>query len=156
MPSRRHLIAMDDHERRRYLEAGKTIYLASNGHDGFPHLIAMWYGLDGDSIVMTTFRKSQKVANLRRDPRCSLLLESGATYSELRGLFLRGRMEVIDDEETTLRTLGLVGARAAGSTEPLPPEALGALRGQATKRVTLRFVPEKTSSWDHEKLGGRY
>lgn len=157
MALKRHLIRLSPQEQQAFLEAGKTIYLASNGEDGFPHLIAMWYALDGDgSILMTTFRKSQKVRNLERDPRCSLLLEEGATYDRLKGLFLRGQVELVDDEERTLRTLGLVGARMAGSTEPLPVEALEAMRGQARKRVTLVFRTAKTRSWDHGKLGGAY
>lgn len=157
MALKRHLIRLTPEERQSFLENGRTIYLASNGEDGFPHLIAMWYAVDGDgSIVMTTFRKAQKVRNLERDPRCSLLLEEGSTYDKLKGLFLRGRVEIVDDEERTLRTLGIVGARMAGAKEPVPPEALEAMRGQARKRVTLVFRAEKTRSWDHGKLGGAY
>ena len=156
MPSRRGLIKLSDEEQRDFLAKGKTIYMASNGVDGYPHLIAMWYGLEDGKILMTTYRKSQKVANLRRDPKCTLLLETGDTYDKLKGLFLRGECEVIDDEQTTLETLAKVGARAAGSTAPMPAEALEALRHQARKRVTLVFRTQKTRSWDHSKLGGVY
>ena len=117
----------------------------------------MWYAFEPDgAIAMTTFRKSQKVKNLQRDPRCSLLLEEGATYDRLKGVFLRGRCEIVDDEERTLRTLGAVGARMAGAVAAPPVEALEAMRGQARKRVTLLFRAEKTRSWDHSKLGGAY
>ena len=157
--NRRDQISMDSQESRLFLEQGKTIFLASNGVDGYPHLIAMWYALEGDDVLMTTYRKSQKVRNLRADDRCTLLLEEGATYAELKGLFLRGRCEVIDDEETTFATLGKVGARAAGRTPAtlaLDEKATEALRARARKRVTLRFRAEKTRSWDHRKLGGLY
>jgi nitroimidazol reductase NimA-like FMN-containing flavoprotein (pyridoxamine 5'-phosphate oxidase superfamily) len=116
----------------------------------------MWYALEGDTILMTTFRKSQKVKNLKRDPRCALLLEEGATYEKLKGVFLRGACEVIEDEETTLATLGKIGARAAGSSTPPPKGAMEAMRPQARKRVTLVFRADKTRSWDHAKLGGVY
>jgi PPOX class probable F420-dependent enzyme len=157
MALKREQIRLTPDERRDFLARGKTIYLASNGEDGYPHLIAMWYAIEPDgTIAMTTYRKSQKVANLRRDPRCALLLEEGPTYDKLKGVFLRGRCEIVDDEERTLETLAKVGARMAGSTEPLPAEALGPMRHQAKKRVMLLFRADKTRSWDHAKLAGAY
>jgi len=113
MGNKRGLITLSHEEQGEFLEHGKTLYLASNGKDGFPHLIAMWYALDGDTILMTTYRRSQKVKNLERDPRASVLLETGATYDKLKGLFLRGECAIIDDTETTLGTLAKVGADRA-------------------------------------------
>lgn len=156
MALKRGLIKLTPEERAEFLARGHTIYLASNGEDGYPHLIAMWYAIEGDNLLMTTFRKSQKVKNLQRDPRCALLLEEGATYDKLKGVFLRGECEVIEDEETTLETLGKIGARASGSGTPPPKEAMEAMRPQARKRVTLVFRPTKTRTWDHSKLGGQY
>ena len=157
--NRRDQISMDSQESRLFLEQGQTIFLASNGADGYPHLIAMWYALEDDDVLRTTYRKSQKVRNLQADGRCTLLLEEGESYSELKGLFLRGICEVIDDEETTFATLAKVGARAAGRTPDaftLDGKAEEALRSRARKRVTLRFRTQKTRSWDHRKLGGLY
>jgi PPOX class probable F420-dependent enzyme len=157
MALKRAHIRLTPEERKHFLGSGKTVYLASNGADGYPHLIAMWYAIEDDgTIAMTTYRKSQKVENLRRDPRCALLLEEGATYDKLKGVFLRGRCEIVDDEERTLRTLAKVGARMAGIEGPLPDEALVPMRHQAKKRVVLLFRAEKTRSWDHSKLGGAY
>lgn len=157
MALKRSQIRLTEQERKAFLAAGKTIYLASNGEDGYPHLIAMWYALDDDgAILMTTYRKSQKVKNLQRDPRAAILLEEGATYDKLKGVFLRGECQILDDEETTLATLGKVGARQAGVEGPLPPEALGPMRNQAKKRVVIVFRATKTRTWDHAKLGGAY
>lgn len=154
MPSRRDQIRLSPVEQSDFLETTKTLYLASNGKDGFPHIVAMWYALDGDDVIMTTFRKSQKVVNLKRDTRCALLLEQGETYDRLKGLLLRGKCEIIDDEETTLATLARIGERSGGATPTA--QALDAMRPQARKRVTLRFRPEHRASWDHAKLGGTY
>ena len=66
MALKRSMIKMTPEEKAEFLRRGHTIYLASNGEDGFPHLIAMWYALEGDTILMTTFRKSQKVTNPAR------------------------------------------------------------------------------------------
>src|SRR5437773_1877977 len=89
---RRKTIALTPEEQRRFLEESHTIILTSIDRRGYPHSVAMWYVADPDgTVVMTTFAKSQKAVNLRRDPRCGLLVESGRTYPELKGLLIRGR-----------------------------------------------------------------
>ena len=101
--NRRQQIALGPEEQREYLDESHTIILVSNDRHGYPHPVAMWYLAEPDgSVVMTTFRKSQKALNLRRDPRCTLLIESGRTYPELKGLIIRGRAEIDDDTERVL------------------------------------------------------
>jgi PPOX class probable F420-dependent enzyme len=152
---RRKTIALTADEQRRYLEASHTIILTSIDRRGYPHSVAMWYVVDPDgSVVMTTFAKSQKAMNLRRDPRCALLVESGRTYEELKGLLVRGRATVEQDEEKVLDVLEKVHAKYG-----MPGSADGmrdAMRGQARKRVVIRIRAERVSSWDHRKLGGAY
>jgi PPOX class probable F420-dependent enzyme len=155
MALRRANIRMNHEEQEHFLNKNRTLYLATHGVDGFPHLVAMWYARDADRILMTTYRKSQKVANLLADPRAALLLEDGTTYDTLRGVFLRGDCQVIDDEATALRTLESIRQRAEGPSQS-SPEALAGMRLQAKKRVVLVFQPEKNRSWDHSKLGGTY
>lgn len=146
-------IALTPEEQERFLDDVRTITLASIDKDGWPHLVAMWFCRIDGLVHMTTFRKSQKAVNLRRDPRVTLLAESGATYSELRGLMIRGEAEVVDDLDTALEVMGRVREKHfAGNS----PEADDALRAQATKRVVIRVHPRHASSWDHTKLGGRY
>jgi nitroimidazol reductase NimA-like FMN-containing flavoprotein (pyridoxamine 5'-phosphate oxidase superfamily) len=78
MPSRRAQIALTDEERARMLEESWTLQVASIGPKGFPHLVAMWYVLDDEGrIVFTTFRKSQKILNLQRNPKMTVMVESG-------------------------------------------------------------------------------
>jgi PPOX class probable F420-dependent enzyme len=152
---RRRTIALTPEEQRDFLAGGHTITLASLDRHGYPHPVAMWYAVTPDgAIVMTTFAKSQKAVNLRRDPRCAILLESGRTYDELKGLLIRGRAELDPDTEHVLDTLVLVHSRYG-----MPGEGPGlreALLGQARKRVAIRVRPERVSSWDHRKLGGAY
>ena len=76
MPSRRASIALTPEERDQFLADGWTLQVASLGHKGFPHMVAMWYVLVDGEIVFTTFRKSQKVLNLQRDPKITVMLES--------------------------------------------------------------------------------
>jgi len=152
---RRKTIALTPEEQRRFLEASHTIILTSLDRQGYPHSVAMWYVADPDgTVLMTTFAKSQKAVNLRRDPRCALLLESGRTYPELRGLLVRGRAALDGDVEHVLDVLARVHAKYDA---PGPANGLReAMRGQARKRVVIRVRPERVASWDHAKLGGAY
>jgi PPOX class probable F420-dependent enzyme len=156
--SRRHLIRMTEEEIRSFLQEHKTIILTSNGPDGFPHPMPMWFALEEDGAIhMTTFRKSQKIRNIHRDPRVSLLVESGLEYAELKGVVLYARAELIDDRDRVVETL----LRASGTdTSALDEEAAAQVRAgmmrTAAKRVLVRCKPERIVSWDHAKLGGRY
>jgi general stress protein 26 len=114
----------------------------------------MWFVLDDDGcIYMTTFGKSQKAVNLRRDPRVTLLVESGVEYHLLKGVMIRGTAEVIDDPERAVKVLAKIHAKHFGT---LTPEVEQVLRGQAAKRAVLKITPERVASWDHQKLGGLY
>ena len=151
---RRHEIALAPDEQRRYLEESHTVILSGLDRLGYPHMVAMWYVVDADgSVVMTTFGKSQKAVNLRRDARCALLVESGRTYEELKGVLIRGRATIDPDIERVLDVLERINAKYNRIDVPDIREAL---RGQARKRVVIRVQPEHISSWDHRKLGGAY
>ena len=154
MPSRRQQIALTPEEQRRYLEESHTIILTSLDQRGYPHPVAMWYvvGRDG-AVEMTTFAKAQKAVNLRRDPRCALLVESGRTYPELKGLLIRGRATVDGDTGRILEVLGRIHEKY---NRGQAAEVRDALLGQARKRVLIRILPERVSSWDHGKLAGAY
>jgi PPOX class probable F420-dependent enzyme len=152
---RRKTISLTPDEQRRYLESSHTVILTSIDRHGYPHSVAMWYVVDPDgTVVMTTFAKSQKALNLQRDPRCALLIESGRSYEELKGLLIRGRATLERDEEKVLDVLEHVH-RKYGTPGP-GGELREAMRAQARKRVVIRIRPERLSSWDHGKLGGAY
>jgi hypothetical protein len=114
----------------------------------------MFYAVDADgAILMTTYAKSQKIRNLRRDPRVSMLVEDGATYFELRGAVLYGKAELIDDTDEVALILGAVAAREGAATDE-SDEAIAGRRKMAAKRTGIRVRPERIVSWDHRKLVG--
>jgi PPOX class probable F420-dependent enzyme len=148
---------MTDDEVRQFLDQTRTLILCSIGKDGFPHPMPMWFGLEEDgTVVMTTFTKSQKIQNLKRDPRVSLLAEAGESYSELRGVVIRGNAEIDTEVENVFATLRKVSVRM-GTVPAEDTEAIReGLRASARKRCLIRVEPEKVVSWDHRKLGGVY
>jgi len=154
MPSRRDLITMTPDERKAFVNDAKTATLVTNGKDGYPHAVAMWFYSDEDDVVwMTTYRKSQKVANLHRDPKAALHVESGITYETLKGVLLRGTVEIIDDTDAVLGTLGRITGKMTGASIEGVDDGM---RMMASKRIVMKFTPVKFASWDHTKLGGRY
>lgn len=157
MPSRRDLIRMSDDEVRQFLRASKTIIINSNGPGGYPHPMPMWFAVDDDGTVsMTTFRKSQKVRNIERDPKVSLLVESGEQYSELRGVVIYGHARVVDDVAVVTRTLLSIGGIGNLADPEARKGAEAAVAKTAAKRIAILIRPEKIVSWDHAKLGGTY
>ena len=155
--SRRTQIQMTDAEVRDFLESRHTIIVTSNGKNGFPHPMPMWFILDADGAVrMTTFVKSQKVLNLRRDPRVSVLAESGVRYEELRGVVLYGQAEITEETDRVLETLMAVTNRHRPPADDEAATMREALRKQAAKRVAIRIKPDRVVSWDHTTLGGVY
>ena len=152
--NRRNLIEMTPEERDRFVAESRTIILCSHGMHGYPHAVAMWFDVDDDgSVWMTTYRKSQKVQNIRRNPKVALHAESGQTYDTLKGVLIRGDAELVDDAEVCLRVLKRIHAKMMGS---MPEGIDDAMRTQAAKRVAIRVTPSRLASWDHAKLAGVY
>lgn len=154
MPSRRGLIALTDTEQEQMLNESWTLQVASVGHKGFPHLVAMWYVMIDGKIHFTTFGKSQKILNLRRDPKISCMLESGKGYQELRGMVIEGEAELIEDNAFTAQVMGRVGSKYNGI--PVPTDTTEQALKAASKRIVVKVNPVDIYSWDHTKLGGRY
>jgi PPOX class probable F420-dependent enzyme len=151
--SRRDLIRMSDEEIRAFLEEQRILQVATIDHDGWPHLIAMWYVLINDQIAFWTYAKSQKAVNLRRDDRLTCLVETGESYDELRGVQIKGRAMISDDRETVQQIGEVIVERYYGS---LNDNTRRMVEAQAAKRVIVFVKPVEIVSWDHRKLGGRY
>ncbi len=155
MPKRRDKVRMSDAEFWAFVDAQKSIHLATINRDGTPHLVPLWFGVVEGAFVFETYSKSQKVVNLRRDPRCTLLLEDGLEYSALRGAQMKGRAELHDDDETVHELTMAVLRR--NTPAGAPEEALEKVsRAQAPKKTAIVVRPERIMSWDHGKLGGIY
>lgn len=152
--NRRDMIRMNDEEIRAFLEEQYTLEVATIDHDGWAHLVAMWYTLVDDQIVFWTYAKSQKAVNLRRDPRLTCLVETGTRYDELRGVQIKGRAILNDDRATVQRVGESIYARYSGGT--LNDATRQMVAAQAAKRVLVFVEPVEIVSWDHRKLGGGY
>ena len=152
--SRREQIKMSAQEAALFLATERTVTCATTGPRGWPHLMPLWYVLRGEELWGWTYAKSQKVKNLERDHRATLQVEDGEQYQELRGVMIEAVAEIHSD----LELVSAFGTELFGryGNETVDPQFLEVVRAQAAKRVALQFIPQRTTSWDHRKLGGVY
>jgi len=148
--NRRDQIKLTPEEQAEFLAQGGTMALCTIDKDGYPHVVAMAYAVKDGCIYMTSYRKAQKVVNIRRNPKVAIMIESGTAYHKLKGLMIRGLCEIIDEPEEVGRIIHQIRERQEGD----PPTSADALdKARLQKRVVLKIIPEKVASWDHSKLG---
>jgi PPOX class probable F420-dependent enzyme len=147
---RRRQIRMSEAELAAFLEVQRTLICATVGPGGRPHLAALWFLPADGRLDCWTYAASQKARNLERDPRATLLTETGTTYQELRGVSLECDAELVRDPGQVL-DLGVALAVRYGAHPS--PDLHSGLAAQAAKRVGIRFHTTRVSSWDHRKLG---
>jgi PPOX class probable F420-dependent enzyme len=149
--NRRQQIQLTPDEQAAFFRERKKAALATIDKDGYPHVVAMNYFARDGAFYMTSYGKAQKVLNVRRNPRVALMVEAGDEYSELRGVMIRGRCEILEGEAAVRAAFE---GRAVAQANPAPVNPGAA--ASAPKRVVLKIVPDKVVSWDHRKLGGGY
>ena len=155
MPKRRDQVAMTDKEIWDFIESQKTVQVATINKDGTPHLMPLWFAIEDGRIVLETFTKSQKVKNLERDDRISILFEDGDTYEKLRGVSIKGRVELVQDDVARVHALHM--KVLLRNTPEIPEDVLDkATAAMAPKKTAILIQPEKFITWDHSKLGGIY
>jgi PPOX class probable F420-dependent enzyme len=156
MAKKRDRITMTAEEIAAFLAAERVVNVATIGRDGWPHVTALWFVMRGTEPWIYTYAKSQKIRNLERDGRATLLVEAGEQYDELRGVMLKARAEVHHDLGEVTAVAEEIFAKYQGGHGAIDDTVRDALRAQAAKRAAVRFRLVETVSWDHSKLGGAY
>ena len=150
--NQRSQIVMSADEIDAFLTQSRTATMATIGPSGMPHLVAMWYGLIDGRVYFETKAKSQKVQNLRRDPRIVVAVEAGDTYDQLRGVSIEGNAVLIEDtsaDEYWAAGISLFERYQGPYSEDMRPF----VEVMMNKRVAVRVEPTRVRSWDHRKLG---
>ncbi|MCU1663915.1 MAG: hypothetical protein QOI36_4714 [Pseudonocardiales bacterium] len=142
-------IAMSPDEVDAFLAEQRTCRVATVGRNG-PHATPLWFVWQDGALWLTSLSRSQRWTDLQNDPRVAVVVDAGEAYGELRGVELRGRVEVVGEVPRT--------------GEPVPdldgPEQAFADRYtdgaivRDGRHAWLRLVPEKITSWDFRKLDG--
>lgn len=145
-------ISMSETEIAVLLDEGRDLQVATNGRDGYPHLTTLWYAVVEGLVTFRSFTKSQRIVNLRRDPRITVLVETGTDYADLRGVMIQGTAELDADPDRVMSTYLAVTRRMQGSE--VTSDAVEAMFGRFRDKNTVVTVrPKRIISWDHRKGG---
>src|SRR5215207_1119003 len=117
MASGRNAVQMTDEEIERFLTDNMKVQVATIGPDGAPHLSTLYYVLDDGLIAFWTYGRSQKIVNLRRDPRITCLVEDGDDYFELRGVSIQGKARLVEEYDDIHALGSRVAKRMAGGVD---------------------------------------
>jgi PPOX class probable F420-dependent enzyme len=148
--NQRSQVVMSHDEQVEFLSTQRSSTLGTFGPQGQIHLVGMWYAVLDDHIWFETKKKAQKTVNLRRDPRCSFLVEAGHTYDQLRGVAIEGTAAVIEDDAVVWDVCVNIFERYNG---PYSEEMKPLVELMAHNRAAIRLDPTRVRSWDHRKLG---
>ena len=143
-------IRMSPEEVDAFLAGRRSMTMSTISADGSIHSVAMWYGFVDACVAFETKAKSQKVLNLRRDPRLTCLVEAGDYYEELIGVSLVGKGEVTEDPEEMFELGTSVFSRYV---MPYTDAMKSAVDTMMRNRVVVKLRVDKAITWDHSKLG---
>ena len=134
-------MTLADSATQTFLATKHVVVLATLQPDGAPLAMAMWFLHDPTAITMISVDGLQKVKNLRRDPRVSVVAES-ADDKGIRGVTIQGRAEFLSDGPERR-------ALAERFLKKYHPrlEALWAGRSMPPNRVMFRITPSKVLTW---------
>lgn len=146
---------MSEDEVVALLEAATHLQVATIGADGYPHLTTLWFVVMDGLITFRSFTKSQRIVNLSRDPRLTVLAERGGSYDELTGVMIKGHAQLHRDDALVLEVYRRVMSKM--ERMEVEPAAVEQMFGRfATKNTVVQVEPLAVVSWDHSRLSGGY
>ena len=152
MAKQRKRIALSEEEVWAFVAEQRDMHVATINKDGTPHLTTNWFAMPQErQIAFNSYEGSQKVVNLRREPRITLLFADGETYGELRGVSITGRVRFTDDADENLEVLRAIAERNMAASETRLTKGATPEK-QAVKRTCMIVEPDRIISWDHRKL----
>jgi PPOX class probable F420-dependent enzyme len=134
-------MTLDDTAIQRFLDTKAVVLLATVQADGGPLAMPMWFLSDPTTLTMISVDATQKVRNLRRDPRVCVVAEAGGGGGDERGVTVQGHAEFLPDGDER-RALA---ARFHAKYPRL--EHLWRGKTMPDNRVMFRIVPSRVRSW---------
>ncbi|MFB7408415.1 PPOX class F420-dependent oxidoreductase [Streptomyces sp. NPDC056202] len=130
---------MSDAQWRTFVSEGtRTGKLATVRDDGSPHVVPIWFLLDGDEFVFNTGKETVKGRNLARDGRVSLCVDDDTPPFAF--VSLSGRAELTEDPTELRRWAGRIGARYMGEDRADEFGERNAVPGELLVRVRIEKV----------------
>ena len=130
-------------EAKSFLLTGtRTGKLASVRADGRPHLAPVWFLLDGDDLIFTTWHESVKAHNIQREPRLSLCVDDQTPpYSFV---IVEGTAVIEEDPAALKQWATRIAARYMGEDLAESYGQRNAVPGELLVRLTpTKIIAEK-------------
>lgn len=140
-------IAMSKEELDDFLAAERTCRVATVSPGG-PHNTPLWFAWDGQALWFTSLVRSQRWTDLERDPRVAVLVDAGEDYGQLRGVELKGKVEIVGEVPRT----GEPSDQLRAPERLIADKYFGGQMHHDGRHAWLRLVPEKITSWDFRKI----
>jgi PPOX class probable F420-dependent enzyme len=145
-------IRMTSEEAWEAVGASHTGILTTLRRDGMPIALPVWFVVDDRTVALMAPAGTKKIARVRHDPRASFLVESGERYTDLRGVHLTGRVEIVEDATSVSRIESAVNHKYAAFRPPVA-NLPAATQAYYASQVFLRFVPEgRILTWDNARI----
>ncbi|WAL94201.1 pyridoxamine 5'-phosphate oxidase family protein [Streptomyces sp. Je 1-369] len=142
-------IMMTPEELDAFLTEERTCRVATVSPDGAPHVSTLWFAWDGTSLWLYSITRSKRWADLRKDPRIAVVVDTGEEYGELRGVELSGTVDFVGEIPRTggpcpeLDVPERLFARKVFGLDEMPHDG---------RHGWLRLTPDAVASWDFRKL----
>jgi len=133
-------MGLDDTRIQKFLATREVAVLATVQADGAPLAMPMWFLHAPDTLTMISVADTQKVRNLRRDPRVSVVAEA-VVSGEVRGVTLQGLVEFLSDGPERRALIERFHEKYRGL------ERLWAGKAMPANRVMFTIVPSRVRSW---------
>ena len=134
-------MGLDDRSIQAFLATKEVAVLATVQADGSPLAMAMWFLHAPASLTMISVADTQKVRNLRRDPRVSVVAEAVTAAGEIRGVAVQGRAEFLPDGPERRALIDRFHEKYRGLQRLWNGKAMPA------NRVMFTIAPSRVRSW---------
>ena len=137
---------MEDMSKAEYMaflnEPARCGKLATVREDGRPHVVPIWFILDGETLVFTAWHTSVKMKNILRDGRVAICVDHD--QPPFHYVLLEGKAELLDaSPEASRQWATIIGGRYMGADRA---EEFGKRNGIDGEWV-MRMVPDKVIAY---------
>jgi nitroimidazol reductase NimA-like FMN-containing flavoprotein (pyridoxamine 5'-phosphate oxidase superfamily) len=136
------------------LAGAHTGILTSLKADGTPITLPIWFVALDERIYFSAPARTKKIARLRRNPRCCLLVESGTYWRELKAVLLTGDAQEVHDESTMQRVRAALDAKYGSyrsERSSMPAETRSVYEDPGG--VMFEIVPDdRILTWDNARI----
>jgi PPOX class probable F420-dependent enzyme len=134
-------MGLDDSRIQKFLATKEVAVLATVQANGAPLAMPMWFLHAPAMLTMISVADTQKVRNLRRDPRVSVVAEAVSGGGDVRGVTVQGRVEFLSDGPERRALIERFHEKYRGL------ERLWAGKAMPANRVMFKIVPSRVRSW---------